>query len=297
MLAHLKEGDVWLDLDVQGPPLPAGRVSPELRGRVAMNAKGDIVPVGGVSADEAKDEVDLRLKMDEKGNATGTFTILLRGRTAQSLAEALEKVVGSDRNDMLRAVILGWVPWANVDEVGLSSDEGSWQVSLRAAVTIPGYAQAEGSTWVLPGFEPLHAGFPRPFVGTLGATFASQGARESALAIDDAFQYHAHRRVELPAGAKLVSTLPVVDVKGDNLEAWRRGKLEGGIMDEDFGLAIATGTLDIAHYERFADEAHRIDDGFQAAVRISGAPKAASAKVEAGATRGKSPKAPHHEPE
>ena len=138
--------------------------------------------------------------MDEKGNATGTFTILLRGRTAQSLAEALEKVVGTDRNDMLRAVILGWVPWANVDDGRPLVERRVVAGVAAASVTIPGYAQAEGSTWVLPGFEPLHAGFPRPFVGTLGATFASQGARESALAIDDAFQYHVHRRVEWTRG-------------------------------------------------------------------------------------------------
>ena len=101
VLAHTKDGDVWLDLDVQGPPLPAGRVSPELRGRVAMNAKGDTLRVGGSSMEDARDEVDIRLKLDEKGNAQGTFTILLRGRTAQSLADALEKVVGTDRSDML----------------------------------------------------------------------------------------------------------------------------------------------------------------------------------------------------
>ena len=269
VVAHLAGGDVWLDLDVQGPPLPAGRVSPELRGRLAMNAKADMFPVGGASTDEARDEVDLRLKLDDKGSATGTFTILLRGRTAQSLADALEKVVGTDRDDMLRGVVLGWVPWANVDDVGLSSTEGSWQVSLRASISIPGYAQAEGSSWVLPGFEPLHAGFPRPFVGTLGATFASQGARESALAIDNAFQYHVHRRVELAPGQKLVGAVPSVEVKDENLEALRRGKLEGGILDEDFALSIATGTLDAAHYEGFADKAHRVDDGFQAATRVS----------------------------
>ena len=268
VVAHLAGGDVWLDLDVQGPPLPAGRVSPELRGRIAMNAKADMFPVAGASTDEARDEVDLRLKVDDKGNANGTFTILLRGRTAQSLADALEKVVGTDRDDMLRGVVLGWVPWANVDDVGLSSTEGSWQVSLRASISIPGYAQAEGSTWVLPGFEPLHAGFPRPFVGTLGATFASQGARESALAIENAFQYHVHRRVELGPGQKLVGAVPSVEVKDDNLEAMRRGKLEGGILEEDFALSIATGTLDAAHYEGFADKAHRVDDGFQAATRI-----------------------------
>lgn len=269
VLAHLKEGDVWLDLDVQGPPLPAGRVSPELRGRVAMNAKGDTLRVGGSSMDEARDEVDLRLKLDDKGNAKGTFTILLRGRTAQSLADALEKVVGSDRSDMLRQVVLGWVPWANVEDVGLSSSEGSWQVSLRASVTIPGYAQAEGTSWVLPGFEPLHVGFPRPYVGTLGSTFASQGARESALAIDNAFQYHVHRRLELDPGLKLMGALPQVDQRDDNVEALRHGKLENGVLEEDFTLSLATGTLDTETYGKFAEKAHRIDDGFQAATRVS----------------------------
>jgi hypothetical protein len=269
VLAHTKEGDVWLDLDVAGPPLPAGRVSPELRGRVAMNAKGDTLRVGGTSMDEARDEVDLRLKLDERGNAKGTFTILLRGRTAQALADSLEKVVGSDRNDMLRQVVLGWVPWANVDEVGLSSSEGSWQVSLRALVTIPGYAQAEGASWVLPGFEPLHVGFPRAYVGTLGATFASQGARESALAIDSAFQYHVHRRVELDPAFQTIGTLPAVEQKDDNLEALRRGKLESGVLEEDFALSLATGTLDTESYGKFAENAHRIDDGFQAATRVA----------------------------
>ena len=269
VLARLKEGDVWLDLDVQGPPLPAGRVSPELRGRVAMNAKGDTLRVGGASMEEARDEVDLRLKLDEKGNAKGTFTILLRGRTAQSLADTLEKVVGSDRNELLQQVVLGWVPWANVDEVGLSSSEGSWQVSLRALVSIPGYAQAEGTSWVLPGFEPLHVGFPRAYVGTLGATFAGQGARESALAIDNAFQYHVHRRLELDPGIKQIGALPTVDQRDDNLEAIRRGKLENGVLEEDFALSLATGTLDTETYGKFAESAHRIDDGFQAATRVT----------------------------
>src|SRR6185369_6799699 len=110
------------------------------------------------------------------GDAAGVFTILLSGRTAQVLADALEKVVGTDRRDMLRGVVLGWLPWANVNDVALSSSEGSWEVSLRADVSIPGYAQAEGSNWILPGLEPLHTMYPRSGVATLGASFASQGA-------------------------------------------------------------------------------------------------------------------------
>jgi hypothetical protein len=268
VLVHLASGPLWLNLDVQGPPLPAGRISPELRGRLAMNAEGQTTPVGGALPQDDRDEVDLRLTLDDKGNAAGSFTIVLRGRTAQALADALEKVVGTDRSDMLRSVVLGWVPWANVDSVELSSSEGSWQVALRAAVSIPAYAQAEGKTWVLPGLLPLHAGYPRPYSGTLGATFASQGSRESALSIERAFQYHVHRRVDLPAGMSLASAAPAVDVKNEALEAFRHAKAEPGSIDEDFGLSIPTGTVDPAKYRQFAEEAHRVDDGFQAAQRV-----------------------------
>jgi hypothetical protein len=68
---------------------------------------------------------------------------------------------------------------------------------------------------------------------------------------------------------KLASTVPTVDVKDENHDASRRGKLENGALDEDFVLSVATGTLDLARYEGFADKAHRVDDGFQAATRVS----------------------------
>ncbi|HLM72275.1 MAG TPA: hypothetical protein VK459_06280, partial [Polyangiaceae bacterium] len=196
-------GDVWIDADVEGPPLPPGRVSPELRGRSAMLAGGKIVTVMATTG-ETGDEVDIRLTVDEKGDAKGSFTILLHGRAAQALAEAFETVVGTNRRQMLQGVVLGWLPWADVEEVTVSSSEGSWEVALRASISIHGYGRPEGpdgKTWVLPGIEPVHIVIPRGYAGTLGATYASRGARQSALLIDTALQYHVRRRVELPAGA------------------------------------------------------------------------------------------------
>jgi hypothetical protein len=119
----------------------------------------------------------------------------------------------------------------------------------------------------------------------LGSTFASQGARESALAIATAFQYHVHRRIELDPALKLIGALPAVDQKDDNIEAFRRGKLANGVLEEDFGLSLATGTLDTETYGKFAENAHRIDDGFQAATRITREPHAAPGSAKAAPLR------------
>ena len=88
--------------------------------------------------------MDLRLTVDPKGNAKGTFTIVLRGRDAQEIAEALTKMVGDERQRALRGVALAWVPFADVEGVTLSSSEGSWQVAVRADLSIGGIGELNG---------------------------------------------------------------------------------------------------------------------------------------------------------
>ncbi len=272
-IAHPAKGkDVWIDADVQGPPLPAGRVSPELRGRAALYADGRIAPLPSAGGEGERDEVDIRLAVDPKGDARGSLTVLLRGRAAQELAEALVRIVGAERQKALRGVALAWVPYANIDDVQLSSSEGSWQVALRADLSIPGYAQQEGTaaarTWVLPGIDPIHTMFPRPFVTTLGATYASRSARENALAISHAIQYHAHRRVELPPGASVVRTPGPFDTKGSSIEAGRKISVTGNVIEEEFVLGITTGTIAQDKYGAFVADAHKTDDAFLASTRV-----------------------------
>jgi hypothetical protein len=267
--------DVWIDPDVAGPALPAGRVSPELRGRLALFPDGTIATLpASTGTDHDRDEVDIRLAVDVAGNARGTFAVVLQGRSAQSLAEALLRTVGAERQRALRDVVLAWLPWANVDDVTLASAEGSWQVSLRADVSVGGYAQAQGDkTWLLPGIDTLHWAWPRARVSSLGATFAARADRESALAVSTALQYHMHRKVVLPAGA-VVARLPgPVDVSTDLLQASRKLTVDasesGNAIDEDFSLAVATGTVTKADYARFVTAAHAADDGFLASTRLS----------------------------
>ncbi|KYF68635.1 hypothetical protein BE15_08040 [Sorangium cellulosum] len=299
VIARLPGGDVWIDADVEGPPLPPGRISPELRGRAAMLPGGELVTVAGTSG-ETGDEVDLRLAVDEQGNAAGTFTILLHGRAAQALSEAFETVVGTARREMLRGVVLGWLPWADVEDVTVSSTEGSWEVALRAAVTIHGFARPEGkdaAAWTLPGLEPVHLVFPRAFTGTLGATYASRGARKSALAIETALQYHVRRRIELPAGYAVARVPEGVRVEHADLTASRKGSY-GAVIEEDFALSLPTGTVATDEYRAFVERVQAVDSGFMAGIRVARPAGAASSAQKPGAGRGgaASPQKPEKKP-
>lgn len=272
----------WIDPDGLGPPLPAGQLSPELVGRVAMGPDGALATLTAPKDDpRSRSELDLRLRVDAAGNAAGQLTALLRGRDAVALAETFGRVVGGDRDRLLRAAVQGVLPRAICDGLELGWKEGSPEVTLRAEVRLPAFAHDDGGperTWTVPGFEPVHDLYPRGAASTLVSALAGRGARESTLQVPAATPWHLRRRVELPAGAKVVRLPGPVDHRGQLVAASRRVEVEGGgvAIVEHFELTQPGGSVPAAAYGAFLAEARAVDEGFLAGVRVA-APEARGA--------------------
>ncbi len=260
---------VWLDLDVAGPPLPPDRVNPDLRGRQVLWPDGRITAIGGI--DSRPTEVALALTLDKEGTARGTITVALRESTAERLAEELERTVGLPREQRLRAVVLGWLPAATVNTVALTSPKGSAEISLTAEVEVPGYAQAEGGGWVLPGLEPYHQSFPVSVATTLAERLARQHSRDDALVISTPQRYELRRRIVLPAPARLGGRAPALEESSAGLVATRSFALADGgqAVEERFALSLPTGIVAKNEYGKLVDAVTRIDSGFSAAARVA----------------------------
>jgi len=264
VIAHLAKGDEWIDADVEGSPLPPGRVSTELRGRSAITGDGTIVPVPVQDSDPV-DEVAMNLALDASGTAKGKVTLSLRGAQAQSLSESFFYVVGDDRREMLRGVVQSWIPWASVDSVVVTSKDGAWEVTLEAEVTIPGFGSLEGKdgkTWVLPGYAPTRG-------GTLAARFASRTKRESALTIDEPFQYRIKRVIKLPDGATISKLPSEVEKSGPTMKAHRKVSADSsGVITDEISLTLPTGTVGTGDYRGFLDQVKAVDAGFLSSIRV-----------------------------
>jgi hypothetical protein len=122
--------------------------------------------------------------------------------------------------------------------------------------------------------DPIHDVYPRGSSSTLSASYATEGSRESALAVTHAVQYHLHRRIDLPPGASVARTAGPFDVKSKPLDAARHLRVTPGsqssaaAVEDDLTLEIPTGTVSAAAYAGFVSDAHRTDDAFLAATRV-----------------------------
>jgi hypothetical protein len=261
----------WIDADVAGPPLPPGRVSPELRGRMALLANGEMVRVEADAGSDV-DDVQLQLSLAADGSARGRFEVTIHGRPAQQLADALEVVVGSARDMMLRNVVIGWIPAADVRSVKLESGAGSYQLRITAEVSFARLAEPssrERPLFDIPGLAPIHDVQGRPSTGTLSARYASQAERQGALGIDQPLLYRMRRTITLPDGAEVAELAESFGVDDPRVTAKRKIAQDGRVITDEFELNLPVGTIDAEAFEGFAESLRRIDDGFQHGIQIT----------------------------
>lgn len=258
----------WLDLDVDGTPPPPGRTSPELRGRFAIDTKGQILPVPPNLAEEP-DLATIDLTVDETGKAKGTIALLLRGRDAQDVSSVLEELAGEERDETLRGYVLAWMPQADVTDVKASAE--TWQVTLSAKLEVPSLLVPDGNRFAIAGTSPLHGGGRAT---TLGATYAAQAKRTTALTIRELIQYDIHRVIRLPKGTSISTPLPALDTTepASKMVARRKVKVDGETLIEDFSFLLPTGVVAPTAFETFTEVARTVDDGFQSVVRVQPPP-------------------------
>ena len=226
MRATLDGEDVWIDADVDGPPLPPGRISPELRGRQALLPSGEMLAVTS-DAKQDVDELAVHLTLLANGDASGRFSAKIHGRPAQKLSEALQDAVGEERTEMLRNVVLGWLPWADVKQVKLSESSTSWRIALEADIAVVGLAQPEtrdGDRRTIAGVRALHRVYPRARISSLASQYARHASRATPLAINAAQLYRFTRTIVLPPGSRLVRSPSDHSDKGWGHECGTQGE-------------------------------------------------------------------------
>jgi hypothetical protein len=280
---------VWLDLDVEGMPPAPGHTSPELRGRLAITTTGEIIPVPA-NADEEPDVATVELTVDEHGRAKGTLALLLKGRDAHDLTNILEELAGEDRVNALKGYVLGWLPGADVLEVTASQD--GWWFVLTAKVELSSLLALDGKRLAIPGAPALHSAGRAT---TLGATYAAQAKRTTALTIRDAIQYRVHRVIHLPPSTSFTTPLPSLDVTEptSGMRATRKVSIDGDTMIDDVAFALPTCVVSIEAFPAWTKEARIIDDGLSSVVRVTSpslSTESPKPRAAAKPTRGPAPK-------
>jgi len=140
-----------------------------------------------------------------------------------------------------------------------------------ADVTIVGFARPEGrdgETWALPGIAVVHRVYPSPRATSLGARYAAQAERTTALAIDEPLLYHLERTIKLPSDTTVTHLAKPLDVAGAQLTANRKVKHEAGVITEALRVNLPVGNVAMDAFGPFVEDVRRVDDGFMYSTRV-----------------------------
>jgi hypothetical protein len=151
--------------------------------------------------------------------------------------------------------------------------EGSWEVALRAKIAIHGFGAPRARTarpGCSPAWSPCTSCSPWDAAMTLGATYASRGARQNALSIDTAHPVPLPPPHRAPRQGRRRAPPRRREARRPSPARRARGKVTVG--NEHRGrlpLSLPTGTdLRRGLSSSFVEHAAGVDDGFMAGTRV-----------------------------
>ncbi len=265
-----QKGSRWLIIGDRYTPY--GYLPSRLRGQPAVLAQ----PKGPVTTptvpplekettpDEGADNIIAhqgKVKLAADGSATMALSQAYQGRYAITVRSALSKVLESRRKDVIEAQVIGAaLPGGRINELTMPGfDELDTPARLVMDLEVPNLAK------VAAGELSLRA----PFLAAL-SPLVQMPTRESPLYLGDRATRHVklELRVELPAGAKVLTPLDLVTIDEPNLRVIVRDRLQGNLLVIDREVYLPAGRVQPADYPAFVALVQRGDDALNRVIRI-----------------------------
>ena len=187
------------------------------------------------------------------------------------MSRAFETTVGFERERLLREVIKGYAPSADI--LNISFDEDPSSITVVAKVRWYALFEADRDALRLPGVDALHWVFPNGRSSKLRSVYGPLEKRESSLEIYDAANTIVDRKISFPAGWH-VDPCAARRITHVIVETERTCEWAGQTYSDHFKIQLRPGQLRPEVYQTFVAKAAEIDASFLESVKVqkSGAP-------------------------
>ena len=221
----------WIDADVPGPPLPAGRISPSCAARSAPHGRL-VTPLPRCRRRTSATRSTCASPSRRAATRRAPSRSSSAAATRRSSPRRLLRVVGDERQRRCGASCSRWSPSPTSTTCRSRRARGAGRSPSARTSRSSRTRRPRGGQGRRRPLAPARArAAPRSLPARLRRDarrdLRGAGKRQSALAVSHAVQYHVHRRVELPKSAKVVALPGPLDVKTPHLDATRKSHGRG----------------------------------------------------------------------
>lgn len=259
-LAVRVQGDKPIWLTVASKYAPFGYLPAEVRAMPAALLTGPpprsvILPAGG-ALDGLEYHGELTLQPD--GSALMDLSQVYAGRHAMAAREQLAQLPENRLPDELQGQVSQILRGARlVDYEVKHLTQLDSPLTLKAVIAVERFADVAGSTLTI----------APPFVASI-TRLTALPTRQTPLLIPQATYRRVKLRIELPAGAKVLSPITPGEISAGDHKVTIADHLEGNVLLLDRTVVIPAGRITPEEYPDFIQFARRADDAQSSTIRI-----------------------------